>query len=197
MVLELLLISGALAVLSTLIIILRNMKHATIIFVCQQLVFAILLFLSASWETALSRAIAGCLIIPYLLRWGIRKTNEEEIKPTVGGTPLIILLIFLTFIIYAVARVSFDPLSFSIITLTSFGLMGLLVRRDILKMIICLNIAEGGVHLLVASATPVIALDVSLDVAMILSTLLGIYLATVLYTEYKTLDAWKMKVLKW
>jgi len=139
------------------------------------------------------------VIIPFMIYWGERKTENTADKPIISLRKAAGLIVAIT-VVYAMLWIS-SPLSLLLVKLDvlpfsalmfSLSVLLIVTRRDPLKILVGINMSENAFYPLVAeSQIGVVPIMLFL---MILANIVGVYIIKEAYREYGTLSITEWRV---
>ncbi|MBS7626994.1 NADH-quinone oxidoreductase subunit K [Candidatus Bathyarchaeota archaeon] len=180
-------------------IIVRRLKLACILFAIHSAYLGTVLFLITGDPEGIYMHYLIAAMFLWPLLWAIERTSGYEEPPVLGvitSSTIIIIIMFFSNIFY-----HFEPLQSGYASIIVMGIYGMVARRDIVKIAIGFNLIENGVHLFTihlvtfGPQTPYIALV--LDSATILLNIVVAWIIVGIYSEYKSLNSWKIARLRW
>jgi hydrogenase-4 component E len=195
----------------------RNLRHATVAYLCQALLICGLLAVYSVQNTALlywaaTALVTKAILVPWFL-WRATAGAEQETKPLIGFGPSAILLIALLLIMYrlthmhaglfidtggelaAMAQTNL-AVAFTVFVL---GIYAILTRRDAIKMVIGLCLLENGVHLSLVSLAPTIQETALAGIAteVVVTVYLLLYIIRGIRSQFGSTDTYKLSELHW
>jgi hydrogenase-4 component E len=196
----------------------HNLKRAATAYCLQALLICGIILSFASGNSALYMWAAVALVtkaimIPWLLLHYVSKTDETEVRATIGFGPSVLLAALLLVASYTLTHKYVDFLAPTpeaaegvfrtnlavSMTIFALGLYAILSRRDAIKTVIGLCLLENAIHLSLVSLAPHtpetalvgIATEVVITVAMLLYVIAGIR------EQIGSTDTFEMSELRW
>ena len=195
----------------------RNLRHATLAYLCQALLICGILAAYSVQNPALmywaaTALVTKAILIPWFL-WRSTAGAEQESKPIMGFGVSAVLLIVVLSIMYklthahaglfiyvhgSMAKLLATNLAVAF-TVFALGLYAILTRRDAIKTVIGLCLLENGVHLSLVSLAPSIRETALAGIAteVVVTVYLLLYIIGGIKEKFATTDTFKLSELHW
>jgi hydrogenase-4 component E len=195
----------------------RNLRHATIAYICQALLICGILAAYSAQNSALlywaaTALVTKAILIPWFL-WRSTAGAEQETKPIIGFGVSAVLLILGLSIMYklththaalfinvkgGMATLLATNLAMAF-TVFALGLYAILSKRDAIKTVIGLCLLENGVHLSLVSLAPSIKETALAGIAteVVVTVYLLLYIIGGVREKFQSTDTFKLSELHW
>ncbi len=193
----------------------RNLRHATVAYMCQALLICGLLVVYSAENSALlywagTALVTKAILIPWFL-WRATEGAEQEVKPLIGfGMSAIIVIALLAAMfklthmhagLFVVANQSSGLLETNLavaFTIFILGIYAIFTRRDAIKTVIGLCLLENGVHLSLVSLAPSIRETALAGIAteVVVTAYLLLYIIGGVREQFKSTDTFKLSELQ-
>ena len=194
----------------------RNLRHATMAYLCQALLICGLLVAYSAQNSALlywaaTALVTKAILVPWFL-WRATAGAEQETKPLIGFGISAIIMSALLAAMYKlthvnaalfVARDQFSGLAETNLavafTIFILGIYAIFTRRDAIKTVIGLCLLENGVHLSLVSLAPGIRETALAGIAteVVVTAYLLLYIIGGVREKFGTTDTFKLSELHW
>lgn len=140
----------------------------------------------------------SCAIVsPLIIYWGMMKTEDNGDQPIIGARNAAIVVVAMTLAYLILGRwllfplpPKFEPLPFSVF-MFSLSVFLMATRKDPLKILVGLNMAENALYPLIAESP--LSLIPFILALMIFVNVVGVFVITQAYREYETLSITKWR----
>lgn len=195
----------------------RNLRHATIAYMCQALLICGILAAYSVQNFALiywaaTALVTKAILIPWFL-WRSTEGAEQETKPIIGfGVSAVLLIVGLSIMFKlththaalfinvkgGMAKLLATNLAVAF-TVFALGLYAILTRRDAIKTVIGLCLLENGVHLSLVSLAPTIKETALAGIAteVVVTVYLLLYIIGGIKEKFQSTDTFKLSELHW
>lgn len=195
----------------------RNLRHATIAYLCQALLICGILAAYSVQNFALiywaaTALVTKAILIPWFL-WRSTEGAEQETKPIIGfGISAVLLIVALSVMFKlththaalfinvkgGMANLLATNLAVAF-TVFALGLYAILTRRDAIKTVIGLCLLENGVHLSLVSLAPGIKETALAGIAteVVVTVYLLLYIIGGIREKFESTDTFKLSELHW
>lgn len=195
----------------------RNLRHATIAYLCQALLICGILAAYSVQNFALiywaaTALVTKAILIPWFL-WRSTEGAEQETKPIIGfGISAVLLIVALSVMFKlththaalfinvkgGMANLLATNLAVAF-TVFALGLYAILTRRDAIKTVIGLCLLENGVHLSLVSLAPTIKETALAGIAteVVVTVYLLLYIIGGIREKFESTDTFKLSELHW
>jgi hydrogenase-4 component E len=195
----------------------RNLRHATIAYMCQALLICGLLVVYSALNPALlwwaaTALLTKAILVPWFL-WRSTAGAEQETKPLIGFGISAVLLAAIVAVMYKLTHMHADlfinvqsqlaqlaetnlAVAFTIFAL---GIYAIFTRRDAVKTVIGLCLLENGVHLSLVSLAPTIKETALAGIAteVVVTVYLLLYIIGGIREKFGTTDTFQLSELHW
>lgn len=195
----------------------RNLRHATIAYLCQALLICGILAAYSVQNFALiywaaTALVTKAILIPWFL-WRSTEGAEQETRPIIGfGISAVLLIVGLSIMFKlththaslfinvkgGMAKLLATNLAVAF-TVFALGLYAILTRRDAIKTVIGLCLLENGVHLSLVSLAPTIKETALAGIAteVVVTVYLLLYIIGGIKEKFQSTDTFKLSELHW
>jgi len=195
----------------------RNLRHATIAYLCQALLICGILAAYSVQNFALiywaaTALVTKAILIPWFL-WRSTEGAEQETRPIIGfGISAVLLIVGLSIMFKlththaslfinvkgGMAKLLATNLAVAF-TVFALGLYAILTRRDAIKTVIGLCLLENGVHLSLVSLAPTIKETALAGIAteVVVTVYLLLYIIGGIREKFQSTDTFKLSELHW
>ncbi len=196
----------------------RNLRHATVAYLCQALLICGLLVAYSVQNTALlywaaTALVTKAILVPWFL-WRATSGAEQETKPIIGFGVSAVLLIALLSIMYKLTHMHAAAFIGTVtgnlaamaqtnlavaFTVFVLGIYAILTRRDAVKTVIGLCLLENGVHLSLVSLAPGIEETALAGIAteVVVTVYLLLYIIGGIRSKFGSTDTYRLSELHW
>jgi len=194
----------------------RNLRHATVAYLCQALLICGLLVAYSAQNSALlywaaTALVTKAILVPWFL-WRATAGAEQETKPLIGFGISAIIMSALLAAMYKlthahaalfVASNQFSGLAETNLavafTIFILGIYAIFTRRDAIKTVIGLCLLENGVHLSLVSLAPGIRETALAGIAteVVVTAYLLLYIIGGIREKFGTTDTFELSELHW
>jgi hydrogenase-4 component E len=195
----------------------RNLRHATIAYICQALLICGILAAYSAQNSALlywaaTALVTKAILIPWFL-WKSTEGAEQETKPIIGfGVSAVLLILGLSLMyklthMHAALFISVKGGMATLLatnlavafTVFALGLYAILSKRDAIKTVIGLCLLENGVHLSLVSLAPGIKETALAGIAteVVVTVYLLLYIIGGVREKFESTDTFKLSELHW
>jgi len=196
----------------------RNLRHATVAYLCQALLICGLLVAYSVQNTALlywagTALVTKAILVPWFL-WRATAGAEQETKPIIGFGVSAVLLIVLLSVMYKLTHMhagafigavtgnlaAILPTNLAVaFTVFVLGIYAILTRRDAIKTVIGLCLLENGVHLSLVSLAPKLEETALAGIAteVVVTVYLLLYIIGGIRKQFGSTDTFKLSELHW
>jgi len=180
----------------------KNLKYCVYAVIIQQTFISILYALSSHILAGVINILAGTIVIPFILYYTVKKTQEIEADPPIGSLYSTVILVILLALGVSVSNSFFQLAVFPaslIIVLAGIGVYGLLLRSDLIKITMALIMLETAVHVGLTYLAPAIidipVIGTLIEVMAVFITGVMAYLTIGVYKENLTSDSRRLRRL--
>jgi hydrogenase-4 component E len=196
----------------------RNLRYSAYAYCLQALIMCGIFLLFARvnpnlYYWLLVAVVTKVILIPFFLLRYIKKTTEEEVRPSVGYFPSMIIACVIMILFYNLTHryagfiapnpeASLEPFRTNLavsLTIFALGLYCILIRRDAIKTVHGLCVLENGVHLSLVSLAPALAETALVGVVsdVVIAVYLLLFIIHGIYEKFGSTDTYQLRNLRW